>query len=668
MKSRVLGLVALLVLGIECSWAVSPADSLGLVPAPRTVELNDEGGFIYSPYVAIVADCEVEEYVRHYLPGGLFDFGGVVEILKDENLELPAEGYELTVKADSIRVRGVDREGLLNGFHTLLQLFPKEVYGGNFAGSCEIPALRIVDWPEYPYRGMHFDIARTFSTREQVEEMISHLAHHKINHLHFHLTDDEGWRVEILSHPELTEVAAWRGGDSPIWPVYGAWEEKYGGYLTQQELRHIVAFAHQRGVTVVPEIDLPGHSLAIGKVHPEILCPVEIDTSRSAGYSKQNVWCVAREENYALLEDILREICDIFPSEYIHIGGDEVDMSHWRACPHCQALMRQMGYTSTAQLQEHFMNRLTEILASYGRKPAMWNEATNSGTLSRDVRIHGWEGLEECRKVAEAGYPTVVMPGPYFYFDMRQSKNEDGHNWAGVVTLEKCYSVDLDALGYSAKAKQNVIGFSGAFWTELYLTHRHKYENYAEYQIFPRACALAEINWLPQRERSWQSFAERLERHKGRLEAMGISYRRGTPAEPEGRVITPAMRCSTSLPFRSEKSASQLAAYSNDYGHRTSRTSRDGDWILYEFVEPLVGVVVELTTGYRHVARGLFPSGVVEVSTDGKTFREVCALKGGCATLTLTEPIRAIRLRCTRTGNGDAFVYIQHPIIRKIEN
>lgn len=669
MKNRLfLWLVVLLVFGTESAWADSAAaEHLGLVPAPRSVEFA-EGAFHYGPGVAVVADGEVADYVHQYLAGGPFGLGGVVEIVRNQSLELPAEGYTLTVRPGAIKIEGVDRAGMLNGFHTLLQLFPKEVYGGGFESECEIPALRIVDWPEYPYRGMHFDIARTFSTREQVEEMISHLAHHKINHLHFHLTDDEGWRVEILSHPELTEIAAWRGGDSPIWPVYGAWEEKYGGYLTQEELRYIVAYAHQRGVTVVPEIDLPGHSLAIGKVHPEILCPVEIDTSKSAGYSKQNVWCVAREENYVLLEDILREICDIFPSEYIHIGGDEVDMSHWRKCPHCRELMRQKGYTSTSQLQEHFMNRLKEILAKYGRKPAMWNEATNSGTLSRQVRIHGWEGLEECRKVAEAGYPTVVMPGPYFYFDMRQSKDEDGHNWAGVVTLEKCYSVDLDALGYSARAKRNVIGFSGAFWTELYLTHRHKYENYAEYQIFPRASALAEICWLPQAERNWQSFESRLERHKERLEAMGISYRRGAPAEPEGTVIKPAMRCTTSLPFRSEKSPAQLAAYSNDYGHRTSRTCKEGEWILYEFAEPLVGVVVELTTGYRHVARGLFPVGVVEISADGKTFSEVAPLKGGCATLTISEPIRAIRLRCTRTGNGDSFVYIQHPIIRRVES
>lgn len=653
-----------LVMWSSAAMAVTPAESLALVPAPRCVELL-EGEFLFSSTVEVVADGQVREYVHGYLPSSALRVGGSVSIVMDEGLDLPDEGYELTITSEGVVVRGVDRNGMLNGFHTLLQLFPAEVYKGGFLGNCALPALRIVDWPEYSYRGMHFDIARTFSDKAQLEEFISHLAHHKINNLHLHLTDDEGWRVEILSHPELTEVGAWRGGDSPIWPIYGAWEERYGGYLTQSELREVVAYAEERGITIVPEIDLPGHSLAIGKVHPEILCPTQRNTNATSGYDKCNVWCVAREENYVLLEEILREICDIFPSEYIHIGGDEVDMSYWKACPHCAELMRKRGYSSTAQLQEHFMNRVSEILVKLGRKPAMWNEATDSGTLSRQVRIHGWEGLKECREVAEAGYPTVVMPGPYFYFDMRQSKDEDGHNWAGVVTLEKCYSVNLDALGYSAKAKSNVIGFSGAFWTELYLTHRDKYENYAEYQTFPRICALAEICWLPQSARSWKSFSTRLEPHKERLEAMGISYRRGEPAEPKGRVVTPSMRCSTSLPFRKESALQELAGYSNDYGHRTSRTCREGDWVVYEFPGMLSDATVWLTTGYRHVARGLFPSGVVEVKYASGDWSQVARLQGGGATLTVTTPIKAIRLRCTKNGNGDSFVYIQHPIIRK---
>ncbi len=655
-------LTILAVMLAMCSWASTPAEEFGLLPLPVEVEMLG-GEYRYAPSVRVVCEESIADYVAEYLPSGW----GAAEVVLRHNphLLLPAEGYTLEITERGVMVEGVDRAGLLNGFHTLLQLFPNDVYEGGFRRACVLPCLRIVDYPAYHYRGQHLDVARTFSTVEQLEEFISHLAHHKINTLHLHLTDDEGWRVEIKYHPELAEVGGWRGGDSPIWSVYGAWGERYGGYYTQEELRHLVDYAWQRGITIVPEIDLPGHSLTIGKIYPEVLCPVEMNTEAAAGYDKRNVWCVAREDNYRLLEDILGELCDIFPSEYIHIGGDEVDTSYWKRCPHCSALYKELGLSDYHQLQALFMERVADMLERRGRKVAMWNEAAESGKLSHEVRIHGWEGLEECREVAELGYPTVVMPGPYFYFDMRQSPQEDGHNWAGVVTLEKCYSVNLDALGYSERAQRNVVGFSGAFWSELYLPHSHKYDNYLEYQTFPRICALAEIGWMSQSRREWGSFSTRLESHKGRMDAMGISYRRGLPPAPKGRQITPAMEVTTSLPLTNEKALTKLSAYANDYGYRTSRTCHKDDWILYSFSQPINNVTVELTTGYRHVPRGIFPFGVVEVSTDGKTYREVAQLNNGSATITLNKPVRHIRLRSTATGNGDRFVYLQYPIIRR---
>ncbi|MBO5660887.1 MAG: beta-N-acetylhexosaminidase [Tidjanibacter sp.] len=638
---------------------------LSIIPQPRSVEQR-EGFFAYSDHLAVVCDKSVENYVGSYLQGGFGPVG--VAVWCDPRMELPKGGYKLNVTPCGVQLCAPEREGLLNGFHTLLQLFPANVYERKGVGQCLLPCVSITDWPEYSYRGQHLDVARTYMPVDEIEEFISHLAHHKLNVLHLHLTDDEGWRIEIEGHPRLTEVGAWRGPDEPILPIYGKFNEKYGGYYSADELRHLVAYAAERGVTIVPEIDLPGHSLAIGKVYPEVLCPVERDNSARGGYDGRNVWCVAREENYQLLEEILGQVCDIFPSEYIHIGGDEVSSSWWRDCPHCSALYEERNMQSYAELQAYFMERLSDILLGLGRKPAMWNEATDSGTLPTSVRIHGWEGLEECRKVAEAGYPTVVMPGPYFYFDMRQSKSEHGHNWAGVVTAEKCYSVSLRELGYSPQARANVIGFSGAFWSELHVTYRDDYESYVEYQTFPRVCALSEVAWLPEERRSWGDFEPRLERHKARLEAMGVSYRRGAPAPPVGRQITPSMRVTTSLPMSRDNALEKLSAYANDYGYRTTRTCHDGDWILYEFDGALrKGTSVELTTGYRHVVRGIFSEGVVEVSGDGEKFRQVANLHNGGATITLAEPVRAIRLRSTRTANGDGYVFVQYPIIRRPE-
>lgn len=660
-----IALIITLLAGRISTFATTPAAQLGLLPKPVDVVLH-EGEFSYNPHGRVVCCESVGAYVGEYLRGGALSPNIVIR--ENPTLNLPAEGYVLTVGERGVLLEGVNRAGVINGFHTLLQLFPSEVYKGGLERPCTLPCLRIVDYPAYAYRGQHLDVARTYQPVEQIEEFIRHLAHHKINHLHLHLTDDEGWRVEILSHPELTEVGAYRGEGSPVKAVYGAFGERYGGYYTQEQLRHLVAFANARGVEIVPEIDLPGHSLTIGKIHPEILCPVERDLTPSGGYNTQNVWCVAREENYALLEDILGEICDIFPSEYIHIGGDEVATSYWRDCPHCTALYNRNGMTSHNQLQQHFMNRLAEILARHGKRAAMWNEATLGGNLSRDVRIHCWENYDESQRVAEKGYPTVVMAGSSFYFDMRQSPNEDGHNWAGVVTLEKCYSTNLAKEGFSFRAQQNIVGFSGAFWSELLLPHSEKYENYLEYQTFPRICALSEVCWTPQAERQWRSFEKRLEVHKARMEQMGISYRRGAPSKPAGRQITPIMKVTTSLPMSNEKALAKLSAYANDWGYRASRTCYEGDWILYEFEQPINNVTVELTTGYRHVTRGVFPLGVVEVSRDGERFEEVAKLHNGSATITISRPVRAIRLRSTTTANGDRYVFVQYPIIRKMEN
>ena len=668
MRSRAL-ITTLLALLVGTVGLRADGGSLGLVPMPRQVELTD-GEFIFRPTSTLYTnDSTLGEYLADYFSTGrTIDFSTALMVGINPRLYLPAEGYILEVRPEGIVVSGVDYAGAFNGVQTLLQLFPSEVYRGDFRAECRIPCLRITDWPEYSYRGMHFDVARSFTPFEELLRYVENLSRHKINTLHLHLVDDEGWRVEIHSHPELTDVGAWRGGDSPLHSVYGRWGERYGGYYTQEQLRSLVEYAAVRNITVVPEIDLPGHSLAIAKSHPEILCPVERNLAATAGYDTSNVWCVAREENYALLDDIFGELVEIFPSEYIHIGGDEVQMGSWRKCPHCSALYEREGFTDYHQVEAVFLNRVVEILASYGRKPAVWNEAIVGGNLTPKARVHGWEAGNKAARSAEQGYSTVVMSGLYFYFDMRQSADEVGHNWAGVVTARKCYSYRLSEQGFSAEAQERVEGFSGAFWTELLAWHSEAMPHYIDYQLYPRVCALAEVCWLPEERRVWTDFEGRLDHHKGRMEAMGIRYRQGEPAKPEGKVVSPKMVCTTSLPMRAEGDLGRISNYTNDYGVRSKRTCREGDWILYEFAERVPqGAVVELTTGYRHVTRGLFPSGVVEISTDGVEFTTACDLRNGRAVVTATEPLRAIRIRCTTTGNNDPYVYIQHPVIRVVK-
>ena len=667
MKIRTLTLLLAVVVSVQTAHlSAATPDGLNLLPQPRSVQLSEGEYFHFDPTTTIHCDiAPLCRYLSHYLP--TFSWHSPrsrVEVHLNPALDLPKEGYRLSVRPERVLVEGADYAGAFYGVQTLLQLFPASVFEGGFGDSCSLPCVEITDWPEWSHRGQHLDVARTFMPIEEVKEFVDHLARHKINRLHLHLTDDEGWRVEILSHPELTEVGAWRGGDSPLWAVYGRFDEKYGGYYTQAELRELVAWAADRCVTIIPEVDLPGHSQAIGKALPEVLCPVERDNSAAAGYDRRNVWCVAREANYALLDDIFRELATIFPSEWVHIGGDEVGMKQWTDCPHCSALYKAKGYTDYAQLESHFLNRVVEIVGRYGKRPMVWNEAIDGGNLTHDALVCGWKNMEACKKATSEGYRTVVMPGSWFYFDMRQSDHEMGHNWAGVVTTEKCYSVNLKALGFTESQRDMVEGFEGAFWSELHIVGREHFENYLEYMTFPRVCAVAELCWTPQSLRQWSDFEPRLKAHGNRMSAMGISYRHAAPPTPQGRLLTPKMAISTSLPMSREEALGKLSAYANDWGYRTKRTCKEGDWVIYEFAQPIDNVSVELTTGYRHITRGVFPVGKVEVSSDGRTFRPVADLHNGLATIEVTRPTKAIRLRCTATGNGDSYVFLQYPIIR----
>lgn len=436
----------------------------------------------------------------------------------DTALRLPAEGYRLSCTSDRVTITGRDYNGLLYGIRTLMQLMPPEVYSGK-AVAVSLPCVEIADWPELGYRGVMLDVARTFQPLPVIKRYVDILSCHKINTLHLHLANDEGWRVEIKSHPGLASEGGFRGGDSPVRPIYGAWDRKYGGYYTQDELRELAAYASERGITVVPEIDLPGHSRAAARVYPEILCSYP-----AAGkYDGRNVWCAAKEDNYGFLSDIIGEVCSIFPSEYIHIGGDEVDFSQWLSCPDCRELMRREGLADGKAVQGYFMRRIAGIVESNGRKAAVWNEAAGEGTLPSGSRVYGWQNTDACRKALAAGYPTVVMPAQYFYIDMRQSPSEPGAVWAGPVSTEKLYSFDFGR----EELEGDITGVEAALWSETLLS---QHPDFLWYQSYPRICALSEIGWNASRRTSYEDFDRRMkESHYARLAAMGIAFRLPPP-------------------------------------------------------------------------------------------------------------------------------------------
>jgi hexosaminidase len=433
----------------------------------------------------------------------------------------------------------------------------------------------------------------------------------------------------------------------------------------------------------------------------------------------RSVLCVSKESNYALLDDIFRELADIFPSQWVHIGGDEVSTAQWKRCPDCQALMTQKGMQSGEELQAHFTVRLAAIVGQYGKHPCVWNEAVKTGTLTKDAMVYGWKDVEACRESAGKGYATVVMPGAYFYFDMRQTPREPGHDWAAIFDMRKPLSFDFEQQGITEEQMQSVVGVEGAFFSELYVSHLEDDYDYIYYQTYPRICALSELAWRGEGG-EWQPFYRKMTAsHYSRMAAMGIDFRlfpptvsyaegvltaktddgsqiyynvvgddneytytqpiattkpqlyafftrRGSAHSPEAgvkgrwRMLQPKVKITSSMP------ESERLPFSNAEGYgriaRTARVGKAGDWLLYTFEKPVECRRMEISTGNLQLPRFIFNAGYAEVSEDGVTFYRVGDLKnGGCVIENPRRAIKAVRIVCTESGNGANYVTVQAP-------
>lgn len=651
-------------------------------------------------------------------------------IVLETDATLGAEAYRLDIQPERIIITGGDYGGVFNGIQSLLRLLPAEVYARRLSLPVEIPCALIEDAPRFSYRGMMLDVARTWIDQDAVKRYIDLLAYHNINKLHLHLTDDEGWRIEIRSHPELTEIGGFRGGDSPVRAVYGKWGEKYGGYFTQEQMRQLIDYAAVRNIEIIPEIDLPGHSRNIASVHPGIRCNYPPDTVSTNGYDYRSAWCVAREENYALLTDILGELCELFPSSYIHVGGDEVDLSQWERCPDCRKLMQEKGMTSAAQLEDLFMERTAAILKAHGKRPGVWNEAAASGDFTRDCRVYGWADVDACLDATAKGYRTVVMPGQYFYFDMRQTPREDGHDWAAIFDARKTYGFDLAAAGFTEAQIRHVEGFEGTFFSEAYVSHEPEKPDYLDYMCFPRICALSRIAWSGNDD-GWDAYYDELKgKHYDRMAAMGIRFRLFPPkvkyvgpkagtksgyfevttddaseilymldGESAEHRLTEPLRTdkphryrfftrykTARSPMVADKSYYRVLApaltisasmgestqfpYINASTYRglsrTRRACRQGDWVLYVFEKPVSCREMYLQTGNRQLPKTILTTGYAEVSYDGQEFVRAGELEKGSITLRPQRPVKAVRLVSTCDDNGTPYVTIQPPVVKPI--
>ena len=702
--------------------------AFAVIPQPKSLKYG-EGDFVVKPSTAIHFSSEELRPLAAYMLDYLAVKSVTTKTPTDNYISvelqsgLGKDAYRLTVSDKGVRIVAGDYGGAFNGVQTLFQLLPSEVYSKQMKLPACVAFCEVEDAPQYAYRGYMLDVARTWVTTEGVKNFVDWLSYHKINKMHWHLSDDQGWRVEIKAYPELTEVGGFRGGSSPVPPMYGKWNERYGGFYSQSEIREIVEYARVRNVEIIPEIDLPGHSWAFTSIHPEVVCNYEYDQAESSGdLDIRNVFCATKESNYEMLDKILAEVCALFPSEYIHIGGDEVSLSQWKKCPDCSAYLHKHGYTDAHKLEDYFIERIDKMLKKHGKRPAVWNEGINGGGLDKSTRVHGWSNMKECRKVLEAGYPTIFMPAEYFYFDMRQSKYEAGSNWSNIFDVKHTYSFDLAAHGFTPEQIALVEGFEGAYWSEIALSQGgDRSTDFVEYMTFPRMCAVAELGW-GKNGSDWDGFYARLRSHYDRMSAMNINYRLMPPTVEfaEGKLsastdddatiyyrkefsdrpvrytrpikcehpgeyifwseyrnalspqvahadhykaIKPAFKLTSSIESARKDGYQRVEEYRSRVN--TNRTCQSGDWFLFEFDEAVECREMEFVTGYTHIAHRIFPTGYVEVSADGEKFARAATLVDGCAKIEQpAKPIKAVRIVSTHDRNSTRGVVINAPIIK----
>ena len=425
---------------------------------------------------------------------------------------LGSEEYRLTIKENGPVSEAESEAGFFYADQTLRQLCNQARRGKGM-----VSALYIEDAPRFPWRGAHLDVCRHFMPVEFVKRYIDLLAQHKINVFHWHLTDDQGWRIEIKKYPRLTEVGAWRNET-----LEGYYEDyvdngnpfafdgqPHGGFYTQTEIRDIVNHASDRHVTVVPEIELPGHARAALAAHPELGCTGGPYTVARNWGVFDDVYC-ARDETFEFLENVLSEVLQLFPGRYVHIGGDECPKTRWKGCQRCQARMKAEGLADEDQLQSYFVRRMGRFLEQHGRRLVGWDEILEGG-LPPHATVMSWRGTEGGIAAARAGHDVIMAPEKYCYLDWRQSENptDPVGRRDDVLTLETCYEFAPVPTTLEADRRSHILGGQGNLWTEYV---RNPSE--AEYAAFPRMCALAEVFWTEPEKRDWAGFQERLTGHR----------------------------------------------------------------------------------------------------------------------------------------------------------
>lgn len=507
------------------------AEDINLIPKPVELTLN-EGSFTIDKNTVIVAEDSLKKVVSILtdklkssgveIPFGKNVSANSIAFAAKSNLE--NEAYEISITNDNVTISANSLGGFLYGSQTILQLLPTEVYGGEKT-DLTLPAVEIKDKPRFEHRGLMLDLARHFFPKEYILKTIDRLAMHKMNVLHLHLVDDQGWRMEIKKYPKLTEVGAWRvDQEDKHWDARENNDPKekgtYGGFLTQKELKEIVAYAAQNNIEVIPEIEMPAHVTSAIAAYPNLSCHERPVAVPSGGlWPITDIYCAGKESTFEFLENVLLEVMEVFPSKYIHIGGDEATKTEWEKCADCKNRMRTENLSDVHELQSYFIKRMEKFINGKGKKLIGWDEILEGG-LAPEATVMSWRGFKGGIEAAEQGHDVIMTPGDYCYFDHFQGpQNVEPLAQGGFVPLSKVYQFDPVPEGMSKEASKHVLGAQANLWSEFIPTTSH-----SEYMIFPRLAALSETIWSPKESLDWKDFAKRLKLQFERYEGLGINY------------------------------------------------------------------------------------------------------------------------------------------------
>ena len=523
---------------------------INIIPKPTTLKLKPGSFEINGNTVLYVEAMDQEAANTAGLFAGLMSNAGIngIKILESpkdirtirngiilqftKKEERSAEGYNLSVTPERIVITAHKGSGLFYGIQSLIQLLPPEIYSGRTVTSgtvYTVPCLEITDYPRFPYRGMHLDVSRHFFPKEFVKQYIDLISMYKMNVFHWHLTDDNGWRIEIKKYPKLTGISAWRvDRENDPWGERAAPKpgetSTYGGFYSQDDIREIVKYASQRYVTIIPEIEMPAHSVEVLAAYPQFSCtggPFFVPPG--SYWPNLDILCAGNDSVFTFLQDVLTEVIDLFPSRYIHIGGDEADKTNWKSCAKCQARIKAENLKDENELQSYFVKRIEKFILSKGRRMIGWDEILDGG-IAPEATVMSWRGVEGGIAAARQGHDAIMTPGDYCYFDHYQANPaSEPKAIGGFLTLKKVYSYEPVPEELNKEESKHILGAQGNVWTEFIPSVKQ-----AEYMALPRMIALSEIDWSPKAQRDFNEFRTRLSPHLTKLGYMKVNYSPGS--------------------------------------------------------------------------------------------------------------------------------------------